>query len=341
MNRFPPSRPSRWLFGSALFYTVLLVLWHLASSRTSGLWQLEVTAVFGSWFYLPLWGWLLWALLRRHRRTLLVLMIPLLLFANDYGGQFLPQWPALLAASTEQTSLRVVSWNAYYRNNEPTAFVNVINELQPDVIAIQEINNTLTAVAQSSLQAQLPYQELYPTGSPSGMAILSRYPITANSRPDFQGCNCQEVTIDVNGRSVTILNMHPWPPWVSFSPGERLPTVHGFSTANQDVIVDALIARIEATTEPLIVLGDLNTSERQPNYWRMRSHLRDAFSDAGWGMGYTFPTVKRIDGIPVFPILRIDYIFHDDTWQTKRAWVGTIPGADHRYVTADLILLAD
>ncbi|MEZ4675021.1 MAG: hypothetical protein R2932_12340 [Caldilineaceae bacterium] len=127
------------------------------------------------------------------------------------------------------------------------------------------------------------------------MAFLSRYPIVQSTRPNFQanGCNCQELTIDLDGQLVTVINIHPWPPHV-YSPSRRfLGSLTDFTTANQDETFDAILARLAAITDPRLLVGDFNTSERQKNYHRINAVLTDAFAEAGWGMGYTFPTVKR------------------------------------------------
>ncbi|MCB0065037.1 MAG: endonuclease/exonuclease/phosphatase family protein, partial [Caldilineaceae bacterium] len=189
----------------AAVYTTLFVAWYLATAAAgSDQWLLALTNVFGSWVYLPLWLLLLWALWQRRWVMLPVLLLPLLLFGYDYGVQFLPQWsPPIVKAdgnakSEPRIPLRVVSWNAYFRNNEVTAFVDAMQELQPDLVAIQEINVALTAAAQSELRTLLPYQEHYPTGSPTGMALLSRYPIQSSTVPDFQHCNCLSATINVD-----------------------------------------------------------------------------------------------------------------------------------------------
>ncbi|MEZ4863289.1 MAG: endonuclease/exonuclease/phosphatase family protein [Caldilineaceae bacterium] len=350
MTKSIPKRPRRGqdalLLGCALLYTVALALWYSAFFIPQwDSWQLQATATIGSWFFLPLWPLLLWAGGRRYWPALMILILPFALFAHDYGALFLPNPPAprTAAAETEATAhtLRIMSWNSFYANENSAALAATVAELQPDLIAIQEFSYGLADDVRTRLADALPYQERYPTGGPSGMAILSRYPILNQSEPDFNrgtGCNCQQITIDFQGQPVTIINTHPWPPRVRLARRGRFPWVSDFSTANQDPIIDALLERIQHAPRPLLVLGDLNTSERQPNYRRLRTLLNDAFAQMGWGMGYTFPAVERIENIPIIPLLRIDYVFYDNDWRAQRAWVGHIDGSDHRYVAADLTL---
>lgn len=348
----------RWLVGIVFIYTALLVSWYgVTTVAPESHWLFSLSTIFGSWFFAPLLLLLPWVLVWRHWRLLLVLCIPLALFSWDYGRQFLPQWPTVTEAISSHSTasdqgvpaqrthppvpLRVMSWNGYFRNSEPSAFVATIEELQPDLVAVQEINNTLATAAAEQLQDLLPYQQIYPTGTPSGMGILSRHPILASRPPDFDRCNCQTATIDLNGQPISMLSVHPWPPYLWLDRySQPLPQLR-FSTTHQDYTFDGILEHVQTLPHPLLVMGDLNTTERQTNYRRLRSQLHDTFVEAGWGMGYTFPTVKRVYGIPVFPAVRIDYIFHDAAWQTESAWVGTIPGADHRYIAADLLLLGE
>lgn len=333
------------LFVLAAAYAVAIVTWLLLLSTpvsTGGAWQ--ASQALGSWLFAPLWllgGVALW---RNNRRAGTVLLVPLLLFGAGYGRQFLPNWHLLGVDAAQGIPLRVMSWNALFVNENTAAFESTVRELHPDVIAIQEAGIALSADLPRVLGDLYPHQELYPTGSAAGMAILSRHPILAAAPPDFQrgggGCNCQTVTLDVQGQSVTVINMHPWPPRMNFGRLGSVPVPTSYDTGNQDGLIQQLIEEIEAAESPLLVLGDLNTSERQPNYARLRRHLDDAFAQAGWGLGYTFPNGGRVGPIPLFPFIRIDYVFHDGAWVTHAAWTGAIDGSDHRFVAADLRLVA-
>lgn len=238
-------------------------------------------------------------------------------------------------------NVRMMSWNGFFRNNNATEFRAALKEIRPDIIAIQEISATLVDELNANWQEIYPYMELYPTGTPAGMGIVSRYPFRTTSLPDFDeqtGCNCQAVTLDIQGTTVTLINAHPWPPEIEFTVPRHWSDLLALNTANQDPIFAQLVAQIEEVEGPLIVAGDLNTMPFQPNVQRLQSMLTDSFVEAGSGLGYTFPVDGTAYNLPSMPFMRIDYIFHNEEWRATSTLVGVIQGSDHGYVLSDLIL---
>lgn len=246
-----------------------------------------------------------------------------------------------ISTAERSLSLRLMSWNSLFMNNDIAAFQAALHELQPDIIAIQEIGMPITAELLANWQTTYPYMELYPTGTPAGMGIVSRFPFHTTTLPDFDeesGCNCQIVTLDLDGTAVTLINAHPWPPQIEFTLPRHWSNLLALNTAKQDPIFAQLIAKIEAIEGPLLVAGDLNTMPFQPNVERLQAMLTDAFVEAGEGMGYTFPADGTAYNLPSIPFMRIDYILHSDEWHATSTHVGTISGSDHRYVLSELVL---
>ncbi len=281
-----------------------------------------------------------------HRLRFFLLGLVLALLVTNLGilatdAPWRPTVPIAHAASAEITPLRVMSWNSLFVNKNPQSFHDALLTLHPDLIAIQEIGDPLVAELRANWQSTYPYMELYPTGTPAGMAIVSRYPFVSTASPDFDeesGCNCQVVTVDIAGTTITLINAHPWPPEIALTKPTHWSNLLGLNTTNQDPIFDQLLTQINQATGPLLVMGDFNTMPFQPNVGRVAALLTDSFVEAGSGLGYTFPADGRAYNLPSIPFMRIDYIFHNAAWRAEENWVGTIDGSDHRYVVADLIL---
>jgi endonuclease/exonuclease/phosphatase (EEP) superfamily protein YafD len=83
-------------------------------------------------------------------------------------------------------------------------------------------------------------------------------------------------------------------------------------------------------------------TDQTPEYQRLLSvGLVDAYRQAGWGFGFTFPAFRRVrfaghQAVIRFPLVRIDYVLGAKI-QAQRARVITeSTGSDHRPVLAEL-----
>ena len=97
----------------------------------------------------------------------------------------------------------------------------------------------------------------------------------------------------------------------------------------------ALAAAVAASRRPVIVAGDLNAAEGSPVIRALLdAGLRDTFSSAGKGYGYTHGHALRL-GVS---FLRIDHILVSPTIGVIGSIVGSKEGSEHRPVIADLWL---
>jgi endonuclease/exonuclease/phosphatase family metal-dependent hydrolase len=94
------------------------------------------------------------------------------------------------------------------------------------------------------------------------------------------------------------------------------------------VQIEELKTLVQQSEHPVIVCGDFNDTPLSYTYHMMNSQLKDAFREKGKGLGKTYR-----DGLPYF---RIDYIFHDEAFET--AWFKThhVPYSDHYPVSTVL-----
>jgi endonuclease/exonuclease/phosphatase (EEP) superfamily protein YafD len=83
---------------------------------------------------------------------------------------------------------------------------------------------------------------------------------------------------------------------------------------------------------PLIIAGDFNLPIESAIYWRNWSRFRNAFSEVGWGPGYTKHT--RWWGI------RIDHVLSSIDVRPLQSYVGHDVGSDHLPLIASLALPA-
>jgi endonuclease/exonuclease/phosphatase (EEP) superfamily protein YafD len=327
----------------SLLYGGFLLVWQALRFTPIGEWPpFEVVDIFGLALFVPLPVLLLFSMLCASRRAGLVLMVPILLLAATYGPLFLPRSiPSIFRASSppSSTMLRVMTANLLVSNDDLRQVAGQIQAEGPDIVALQELSPEMAAYLAQTLRDKYPHQLLEPAESPMGLGILSRYPITS----EHQGaalpreCFCQRVTFDYGGKTATLVNVHPWPPRVGYLRVGRLPIPTSFAPEQTKRALAVVQQELAGRTGPLIVLGDFNLSDRQPLYRELRRTLEDAHAEAGWGLGYSFPSLS-FEGLPNISLVRIDYILHDRSFTARSTRTGTTPGSDHRHVVADLAL---
>jgi endonuclease/exonuclease/phosphatase family metal-dependent hydrolase len=91
----------------------------------------------------------------------------------------------------------------------------------------------------------------------------------------------------------------------------------------------------------------MNATDQNEAHQVVTEHFEDAWLEAGWGWGGTFPGrrakdhffARLVDAVVPSWLLRIDYIFYSSHFRAIEADVGPWDGAsDHRPVRATLIL---
>ena len=329
----------------ALLYIAALVGWHLAGlTHLAAWWPYRLASLFDIWLYLPLPFLLLGAALRRRWRAAALLGLAALVFVLEYGYVFLPKAP-----TASGVPLRVMTANLLATNDGKGGLGAAVSEQRPDVLAVQELTPRLARSLADQLGPDYPFAALYPSARNPSLGVYSRHPLREAARSDADDCPCQQVMLDVGGRTVDILNVHPSRPKMTFRQIGPLPLPSSFDESGHQRALRAILDRVQAADGPLIVLGDFNLSDRDPAYRQLERSLVDAYRAAGWGFGYTFPSRnlselpsgREVTRPPYFPLLRIDYVFYSQGLAAVEARVVDVPGSDHLSVVADLRLQAD
>jgi len=320
----------------SMLYVAFVLTWQgLRFTPVGEWWPFELLDIFGLLIFAPLPLFLLLSMLCASRAAGLWLLAPLAVLAWDYGGLALPQRPP-----TDGIPLRVMTANLLVSNQEQDRVSALIVVEQPDIVAIQELGAAMADALVARRGDDYPHRLLTPSGAPDGMGLLSRHPFRVEKESGWSGqaCGCQRVTIEVGGRLVTFVNVHPPPPAVGFTRLGALPIPVSFDRTRTGDMLAAALDGVDPRRGPTVVAGDFNIGDRQPLYRHLRRTLRDAHRDAGWGLGLTFPSLS-FEGFPDLSVVRIDYVLYGEPLAARAAHSGTIPGSDHRYVVADLLIL--
>jgi vancomycin resistance protein VanJ len=292
------------------------------------LWFVDGLGYVLPWLFGPLVVLLPGALLHRSRPLLTLAAVPTALFLLTYGHLYLPRLPVRSTGPT----FTAMTYNVLYRNPGTEQVAAAIEGQAPDFFGLRELEPPMAQALESRFADQYPYYRIEP-----GCGFWSRYPILqyeAFRLGGGEGHWAQQLVLEIDGRRVTVLSVHPRsPPLRGFHPfGLPLGVPTGFANEGRDVDVRDLLGRLERIGSPLVIIGDFNLSDQQGPYADLARHLRDAHRESGWGMGFTFTRFPRL-GLPMW---RIDYVFHSPDLVALSTVVGDYGGSDHRPVIARL-----
>jgi endonuclease/exonuclease/phosphatase (EEP) superfamily protein YafD len=155
-----------------------------------------------------------------------------------------------------------------------------------------------------------------------GVAFLSRVPFAQveTVMPGGRGRRYLHAEIDWQGQRVTIVGIHPLPPM----------TGEWAASRNGEIALMGQVAN--ATTQPFILLGDLNASPWSTPMRQLMATTELRYAMQGYGVWPTWHLAGPILGAP------LDYILVSPQWTVADYREGGDIGSDHLPIQADLRL---
>ena len=327
--------------------TVLLacvLLWGLGDRW----WPATVLLYAGRWVLLlpfaPLFvAALLFVRLRFARRLIPPLVLAAFVCVVPFMG-FEAPWRRLFGvAAPSGDRLRLVSYNAMGGQALAPRLEAVLAEWEADMVAVQECGSDLSAA-----MSTLPGWHFHGANM---LCLLSRYPIESAEVMDRsaldvtvrsgQGGSADVIryAIRLPAGMVRVVNLHLETARRGFEAVAELDVQgmrdnlllrDGESRLARRWADAAVPARAGAYDPPLVVAGDFNMPVESRIFRAHWGDMRNAFSEAGRGFGFT-----RFNG---WIRVRIDHVLTDDRWRAAEAVVGRHQGSDHRPLVVELTL---
>lgn len=296
--------------------------------------------------YLPQWIWALpWLLLLplyilRARRLAWIPLCGLLWVLGPLMG-FCWRWSTPSVSTAKGSRIRVMTFNVKSGLQGMDAILQDIQDNHPDVILLQEAYHIRTSPV-ARLFRQPSLRNWYMATREQYM-VLSRFPLLSAQMRSISTVwasrYCFRCTILVRSQRITLYTVHFISPRKGLmSVGLQTDETRTSVSQNIDTRLQQAQKLVDYLAEehgPLILTGDLNAPVQALTCRQLLdTGLRDAFSEAGRGYGYTYG-----HRLPLrHDYVRIDHILISAEWKALNCWVGHGDGSDHRCVVADLYL---
>ncbi|MDB5999155.1 MAG: Endonuclease/exonuclease/phosphatase [Rhizobacter sp.] len=251
------------------------------------------------------------------------------------------------APASGDTRLRFMTYNvkaikASQRGDGVAELAREVALHKPDLLVMQDADGLPVHAVPGPLR-RAPVFGLPEVVAVGQYVVASRFPLhdcTERRLPLEGGAfHYLRCTVSVDGHELTVATPH----FVSPRTGLEAARFEGLDGTrewrqNHELRLrqsHAIAADLKDVHRPLIVAGDLNAIESSPVLRPLLSiGLRDAFSSAGRGYGYTYGQALRLG----FSFLRIDHILVSPEIGVTHAYAGGGEASDHRPVIADLLL---
>jgi endonuclease/exonuclease/phosphatase (EEP) superfamily protein YafD len=321
----PPSRPfRRWTGRLAFLYlliTVGVVVWFWMAADEH---WIATLLLFGPrWLALtPLVLLLPLALLTRSWAGLLWCAIAAVVITGPFMGGVVNVTPALEAARRDGT-MRLMTFNADNKDCDRKQFHAFLDEFKPDVICMQDADR----IGELDLPAEY---RLLPASN--GLRFASKFParlvgdLSDVKIGPARGAAKFRVNFPFGDHEIASVHLP--------TPRPGLEAI----LARKPNAVETLkgIIRQRDQASPIVkhwlgdcalVAGDFNLPVESTIYRRDWGSYRNAFSETGFGWGWTMFTGRAA--------VRIDQILFAPPWQCQSVLVGPDLGSAHRPVLAD------
>ena len=286
---------------------------------------------------------LVWWLIRRRWIVALMPLAALLLNMGYVSSMIqLPDFNA--PAGSHDIRIATLNVNGFRQLGPKSITAAAVAEMmrheQVDVLCLQEFLDDGEFPA-DSIGALFSRRMPYFVSEGNG-AVVSRYPILDCKYVRFPDTSNDYLRADllVEGDTLRIFSVHLQTSGIAqlrrrfqkdYNREAPVDSMLGAVDRNSRIRaaqVREIRAETDASPYPVILAGDFNDTPSSYTYREMKGALTDGFRRCGNGYGGTF---RYLGGL-----LRIDYVFYDDTFECVRYYMPSEVVSDHKVVIAEL-----
>ena len=236
-------------------------------------------------------------------RRWIPLLVGVSVFLVSVVATVQPRMPQ--ARATPRTPITIAMANVFDQNPTPAAALTTMYGRDVDLMVPVEMSPGFRAGFVPT--PTLPYRVVR-----HSLGVVSRWPLTLLAPHGLPRSRVLRVAVDAPVAPFILYVVH------------ALNPLHDFSTfADQRAFTQLMIDTAQTEHRPVVIVGDLNTSDRVASYRMLTGAMRDAMR-AGSIPGSTYE-----GGWWATLFLRIDHAFIPQNWCAEDGSTFSVPGSDH------------
>jgi endonuclease/exonuclease/phosphatase (EEP) superfamily protein YafD len=229
-------------------------------------------------------------------------------------------------APTSAPRLTIAQGNVFYRTDRPDEVAAAMVGTGADVLAMTEYSQPVADAfdAIDGLTDEYPYVVAATPGDRNGVGLWSRHPILEQRITRVGSGRAIDATIDVDGRRVRVVVVHP------------LPGTDGASLASwsDDLAAIRHLADPDDARSPTVIVGDFNATRWHPAFRDLLGDgWRSAHEELGDGWSRSWPS-----DLPGPPLVRIDHALVSAGVIPTAVHDVALPGSDHLGLVVELAI---
>lgn len=272
------------------------------------------------YFMASVMGLMILAALRRWRMVI-VACVALVVSGSAVAPMwFSPQGIKAVNSTTPAISIRILHANVLTSNKQHSLLLDLIAKEQPDLVMLQEINNDWLE-ALESLASDYPFSCISTREDNFGLAVYSRLPLLDAAVRQFGSAPVPSMVfqIQIDDTLVDVIASHPMPPSSAAAQSSR------------DEQLMQIASFAERRVDPLIIVGDLNTTMWTASYRNLCQKLGLTNTRKGFGIRPSWPA-----HLPAIMRIPIDHCLISDEFLAVDCRLGPKIGSDHLPLIVDL-----
>lgn len=278
------------------------------------------------------------ALVTRKSLTILLTIIPLLVAGYFYVPLLIPQGNVVHKPGS--SSIRVATYNIWNHNADLQSVVQLVNETNADVIAIQELTDVQQSEFVERMSVTYPYYYVSQPIYGGTTALFSKLVLSNVQELDFN-IDRPAVLADVTheGEAITVVSAHLNPSFWAYHDQPLLEIPGNYHQYIKDqntqalMIIDALKLRVKSSAT--VLACDCNSQETASTNRVLRTFFKDSFRTLGLQFGQPEESLFLFEK----KLSHIDYIWYSGALHPSAVYRAKQSArSDHAPIVADFYL---